>query len=65
MLLSLIRYAKSRDVLVLVSSCAGTGISKVLKRPRLADKLVVKFYDRKVRRHVLFKEVKKIKSLKN
>lgn len=36
-----------RDVLVLVSSSAGTGISKVLKRPRLADKLAVKLFDRK------------------
>lgn len=65
MFVSLVRHAaKARDVLVLVRSSAGTGHSKVLKRPRLADKLVVKLFDKKVRRHVLFIEERKIKSLK-
>ena len=51
--------ARRRTIFVRLLSQAGTGFFYTVKRPRVAEKIVLRKYDPVVRRHVLFKETKK------
>lgn len=62
-LLSTIRFAKSKRVLVLLESLAGSGVKLVKPRLRTDDKMTMLAWDRIVKQFVLFKERKKIKSI--
>ncbi len=64
MFLSLCRTAKkSKNVLVMLRSAAGTGIEVTAKRARLNDKIVRLIYDPVVKQRVLFVEHWKIRSM--
>ncbi|XP_019405150.1 PREDICTED: 39S ribosomal protein L33, mitochondrial [Crocodylus porosus] len=54
---------KSKYILVRMVSEAGTGFSFNTRRLRLEDKLTLLRYDPSVKKHVLFKEKKKIRSI--
>ncbi|XP_019382386.1 PREDICTED: 39S ribosomal protein L33, mitochondrial [Gavialis gangeticus] len=54
---------KSKYILVRMVSEAGTGFSFNTRRLRLEDKLTLLRYDPSVKKQVLFKEKKKIRSI--
>ncbi|XP_071870384.1 mitochondrial ribosomal protein L33 [Bombus fervidus] len=58
----LLKKAKSKHILVLVESVA-SGHKYIRIRDRLADKLEGVWFDPYVREHVLYRELKKIRSL--
>ncbi|ODM94245.1 39S ribosomal protein L33, mitochondrial [Orchesella cincta] len=58
----LAKKVKSKAVLVLLESVA-TGHKKAWKRERVADKLELVLKDPYVQQEVVYKEVKKIKSI--
>ncbi|XP_068975590.1 large ribosomal subunit protein bL33m [Bombus flavifrons] len=58
----LLKKAKSKHVLVLVESVA-SGHKYIRIRDRLADKLEGVWFDPYVRERVLYRELKKVKSL--
>jgi ribosomal protein L33 len=47
----------------MMRSSAGTGVEKVAKRNRLKEKMAFVTFDHIVKRHVLFVEHRKIRSL--
>eukprot|EP00037_Helgoeca_nana_P011309 m.101423 g.101423 ORF g.101423 m.101423 type:complete len:56 (+) comp20749_c0_seq1:173-340(+) len=51
--------ARSRTIIVRLASAAGTGYFYTTRRPRTAEKIILRKYDPIVRQHVLFKETKK------
>ncbi|CEH13668.1 probable 50s ribosomal protein l33 [Ceraceosorus bombacis] len=51
--------SRARVLITRLMSTAGTGYFYTTKRLRVADKLAKMKYDPVVKRHVLFKEVKK------
>ncbi|XP_028580276.1 large ribosomal subunit protein bL33m isoform X1 [Podarcis muralis] len=55
--------SKSKYILVRMLSEAGTGFAFNMKRGRLEEKLVKLKYDPIVKQRVLFKELKKVRSL--
>ncbi|XP_078001037.1 large ribosomal subunit protein bL33m-like [Glandiceps talaboti] len=55
--------AKSKKILVMLISAAGTGQRVYSIRHRLADKLVLRKFDKVVGKPVIFIEKKKIKSM--
>ncbi|XP_043586449.1 39S ribosomal protein L33, mitochondrial [Bombus pyrosoma] len=58
----LLKKVKSKHILVLVESVA-SGHKYIRIRDRLADKLEGVWFDPYVREHVLYRELKKVKSL--
>ncbi|XP_030051749.1 large ribosomal subunit protein bL33m isoform X2 [Microcaecilia unicolor] len=65
MLLSSVRFAKSKSKLLLVQmmSAAGTGYRFNMVRNRLQGKMTLRQYDPVVKTHVLFFEKRKIRSV--
>ncbi|XP_029448816.1 39S ribosomal protein L33, mitochondrial [Rhinatrema bivittatum] len=65
MFLSPVRFAKSKSKYILVQmiSAAGTSYCFNTKRIRLMDKLIVRRHDPVVKKHVLFFEKRKIRSI--
>ncbi|XP_076760717.1 mitochondrial ribosomal protein L33 [Xylocopa sonorina] len=59
----LLKKAKSKHVLVLLESIA-SGHKRTQVRERLADKLAVTYWDPYVQETVLYRELKKLRSLK-
>jgi ribosomal protein L33 len=56
--------AKAKFILVLMQSLSGSGHCFATKRVRLADKLDMYRFDPLVRQWVVYREQKKLKSLK-
>ncbi|CAL7935627.1 unnamed protein product [Xylocopa violacea] len=60
----LLKKSKSKYVLVLLESCA-SGHKRTQIRERLGDKLAVTYFDPYVQETVLYRELMKLKSLRN
>ena len=61
---NLLIMAKGKYVVVLLRSLAGTGHKHIVKRPRLAEPVELIKFDPLVQQEVLYREEKKIKTLK-
>ncbi|XP_078589972.1 large ribosomal subunit protein bL33m-like [Branchiostoma floridae x Branchiostoma japonicum] len=61
---AILEKPKSKNVLVLLRSMSGSGCSIVKKRGRTDDKVVAILYDKRVGKHCVFREERRIKSLK-
>lgn len=57
--------AKGKYVVVLLRSLAGSGHKHIVKRPRLAEPVEMIKFDPLVQQDVLYREEKKIKTLKS
>jgi ribosomal protein L33 len=57
--------AKGKYVVVLLESLAGTLHRHIVKRPRLGEKVEMIKFDPWVQQYVLYREVAKIKTLKD
>jgi len=57
--------AKGKYVVVLLRSLAGSGHKHIVKRPRLSDPVEMIKFDPLVQQQVLYREEKKIKTLKS
>uniref|UniRef100_A0A0B6ZCJ7 Large ribosomal subunit protein bL33m n=1 Tax=Arion vulgaris TaxID=1028688 RepID=A0A0B6ZCJ7_9EUPU len=57
--------SSGKTVVVMLQSLAGTGQKIFRQRPKIGDKLEFLYYDQFVRQTVLFREVKKMKTLRS
>jgi len=57
--------AKGKYIVVLLRSLAGTGHTHIVKRARLGDPVEMIKFDPHVQQDVLYREEKKIKTLKS
>ncbi|XP_077870264.1 large ribosomal subunit protein bL33m-like [Saccoglossus kowalevskii] len=65
MFLTCIQMAKtkSKSILVMLESAAGTGSKLFYRRNRLKEKYILRKFDKRLGRHAIFIEKKKIKSM--